>query len=84
MTQQDLMLRITGYSDKFSARPGETIKFHVNSEFSESYDTEIVRLIHGNTNPDGPGYKDEEIVKIMSKMINNGTSRQFLVRYNPQ
>jgi N,N-dimethylformamidase len=61
MTQQDLMLRITGYSDKFSARPGETIKFHVNSEFSESYDTEIVRLIHGDTNPDGPGYKEEEI-----------------------
>ena len=66
MTQQDLMLRITGYSDKFSARPGETIKFHVNSEFNESYDTEIVRLIHGDTNPDGPGYKEEEIKTSLS------------------
>lgn len=61
MANQDLMLRITGYSDRFSVRAGETIKFHVNSEFSESYDAKIVRLIHGDTNPDGPGYKEEEI-----------------------
>lgn len=61
MTQQDLMLRITGYSDKFSARPGESVKFHVNSEFDEPYEAEIVRLIHGDTNPDGPGYKEQEI-----------------------
>ena len=30
------------------------------------------------------GYEEDEIVKIISKMINTGTSRQFLVRYNPQ
>ena len=61
MANQDLMLRITGYSDRFSARPGETVKFHVNSEFNEDYEAKIVRLIHGDTNPDGPGYKEEEI-----------------------
>ena len=66
MTQQDLMLRITGYSDKFSARPGETIGFHVNSELGESYQADIVRLIHGDTNPDGPGYKEEEITSSVS------------------
>ena len=66
MTQQDLMLRITGYSDKFSARPGETIGFHVNSELGESYQADIVRLIHGDTNPDGPGYKEEEIASSVS------------------
>ena len=26
------MLRITGYSDKYSAFPGEKVKFYVNSE----------------------------------------------------
>ncbi len=55
------MLRITGYSDKYSVCPGDNIKFYVNSEEQESYDAHIVRLIHGDTNPQGPGYKEEEI-----------------------
>ncbi|SVD76547.1 uncharacterized protein METZ01_LOCUS429401, partial [marine metagenome] len=34
---QECMLRIAGYSDRFSVRPGEEIKFYVNSEFNEDY-----------------------------------------------
>ena len=55
------MLRITGYSDKYSVCPGDNIQFYINSEDSEVYETQIVRLIHGDTNPEGPGYKEEEI-----------------------
>jgi N,N-dimethylformamidase len=55
------MLRITGYSDKYSVCPGDDVKFYVNSEENEVYDAQIVRLIHGDTNPEGPGYKEEEI-----------------------
>ena len=55
------MLKITGYSDKYQAFPGEKIKFYINSEHNENYEVQIVRLIHGDTNPDGPGYKEEEI-----------------------
>jgi len=55
------MLRITGYSDKYSAFPGEKVKFYINSEKKEDYEVQIVRLIHGDTNPEGPGYKEEEI-----------------------
>ena len=55
------MLRITGYSDKYSAFPNEKVKFYVNSEKNEDYDAQIIRLIHGDTNPEGPGYKEEEI-----------------------
>ena len=40
------MLRITGYSDKYQAFPGEEIKFYVNAEKNENYDVQIVRLIH--------------------------------------
>ena len=63
------MLRITGYSDKYQAFPGEEIKFYVNAEKNENYDVQIVRLIHGDTNPEGPGYKDEEIEKICYKNV---------------
>ena len=55
------MLRITGYSDKYSLCPGEQVRFYVNAEQGESYEMQMVRLIHGDTNPDGPGYKEEEI-----------------------
>ncbi len=65
---QDNILRITGYSDRFSARPGETVRFHVHSEFDEPYQADIVRLIHGDTNPEGPGFKEELIHTTVSDM----------------
>ena len=58
---QDHMLRITGYTDRLSVRPGEAITFYVHSERDESYRANIVRLIHGDTSPEGPGFKEELI-----------------------
>ena len=49
---------IVGYADRFSVQPGESIKFMVSSELPR-YRVEIVRLIHGDTNPRGPGVKEE-------------------------
>ena len=63
------MLRITGYSDKYSVCPGDNLKFYINSEQSEDYELQMVRLIHGDTNPDGPGYKEDEIADQISKTI---------------
>ena len=37
------MLRITGYSDKYSVHPGEKVKFYINSESNENYEVQIVR-----------------------------------------
>ena len=56
------MMKITGYADKISAAPGETIKFMVNSETGKRYRADIVRVICGDENPDGPGYQ-EKVVK---------------------
>ena len=53
------MLQLTGYSDRYSGSPGDTIKFYVNSENGLAYRADMVRLIHGDTNPDGPGFKEE-------------------------
>ena len=52
---------VLGYTDKISVCPGETISFMVTSERGEKYDASIVRLIHGDSNPKGPGYKDEPV-----------------------
>jgi N,N-dimethylformamidase len=47
-------MRLVGYSDRLSAAPGETIAFMVSSGHP-AYDAEIVRLVHGDPNPRGPG-----------------------------
>ena len=53
-------MRIVGYSDRLSAQPGETIRFMVSCELP-SYRADIVRLIHGDLNPKGPGFKEEPV-----------------------
>lgn len=51
---------LLGYSDRPSACPGENMQFMVSSEFT-SYEASLVRLIHGDTNNAGPGFKEEVI-----------------------
>jgi len=48
---------LTGYTDRFSAAPGGRIAFKISSTFEEAYDVDVVRIIHGDPNPDGPGVK---------------------------
>jgi N,N-dimethylformamidase len=54
-------MKITGYADKFSVHPGDTIKFFVNCDGPAEYQAEIVKMIHGDTNPRGPGFMEEPI-----------------------
>ena len=51
------MLKLVGYSDRLSVAPGEEIAFKVSADGLDTYDAAIVRLIHGDANPDGPGFK---------------------------
>ena len=51
---------IVGYTDRLSVQPGETIRFMVSSE-EPRYQADIVRLIQGDADPDGPGFKETVI-----------------------
>ena len=51
-------MKITAYADQISAAPGETINFMVNCEAS-AFKADIVKLICGDDNPDGPGFKEK-------------------------
>ena len=46
---------IAGYSDKLSARPGETVTFFVSSHAREAFKATLHRSISADPNPDGPG-----------------------------
>ena len=52
---------ITGYTDKVSVAPGEDIEFKVSVDNAASAQVEIVRLIHGDEHPDGPGFIEEVV-----------------------
>ena len=49
------MKQIMGYSDKISVCPSETIRFMVSCEKASNYKARLVRIIHGDTNPESPG-----------------------------
>ncbi|MEM7025732.1 MAG: LamG-like jellyroll fold domain-containing protein, partial [Pseudomonadota bacterium] len=55
------MLKIVGYGDRFSVAPGETIRFMVSAEGNQRYRAELTRIIHGDCNPQGPGFKAEQL-----------------------
>ena len=51
---------LSGYADRLSVEPGGDIDFMVSSERAQ-YRADLVRLIHGDANPDGPGIKERVI-----------------------
>jgi N,N-dimethylformamidase len=55
------MLPLTGYLDRISARPGETIGVKVSSTLAGPYAADLIRIIHADPNPDGPGLKYQDI-----------------------
>jgi len=51
------MLKILGYPDRYSVAPGEEIALKVSLGGRTQFDARVVRLIHGDANPAGPGLK---------------------------
>ena len=58
-------MQIVGYADQLSVAPGETIRFYVSCE-QPTYQADIVRLIHGDPHPHGPGFKEAVISTTVS------------------
>jgi len=52
---------VTGYCDKLGLKAGETQTFMISGEGVEAVDLHIVRLLHGDENPRGPGFVEKEI-----------------------
>jgi N,N-dimethylformamidase len=59
-------ISITGYTDKVSVAPGDEIAFHVSVDNSATAEVEIVRLVHGDEHPDGPGFIEEVLPSSLS------------------
>lgn len=55
------MKEITGYTSSWSVEPGDRIPFMVSCYGPSTYDADIVRLLSGETVPEGPDLTVEEI-----------------------
>ena len=52
---------VLGYPDEWSVSPGQVVTFHVSGVGADTVDAHLVRLIHGDTHPDGPGFREIEV-----------------------
>jgi len=52
---------IVGYSNRLSVQPGYELDFMISCT-DPQYKAEVVRLIHGDINPKGPGHKEKKIL----------------------
>ena len=53
------MLPLTGYADRLSVRPGETIRFHVANATGAEVAAHVVRVICADPNPAGIGVRTQ-------------------------
>ena len=69
-------IRLTGYADRLSAMPGETVHFMLSAEGTAEADVDLVRIIHGDQHPDGPGFIEELVPGPWSPRI--AVRKQFI------
>ena len=53
-------VKIFGYTDRISVRPGDPIRFFVSADGTTNAEAQLVRLVHGDQHPDGPGFIERE------------------------
>jgi N,N-dimethylformamidase len=60
---------ITGYVDSLSVRAGESVQFMVSAEGVAEAQVQLVRLIHGDMAPGGPGFVEREVAASMNGTV---------------
>ena len=67
--------RIFGYADPLAARAGSKVDFMISVEGRDEVEARLVRVLHGDENPDGPGYLEEAVSIDLPKSLK--VKRQF-------
>lgn len=67
-----------GYADPLAITAGETVEFMLSAETGAGADIRLVRLIHGDRHPDGPGFVEEEVDADLPAQV--AITRQFTQR----
>ena len=68
-------IRLFGYSDPLTDKAGQPFDFMISAEGTGSVNAEVVRLVHGDFNKDGPGFIEEKVQSNISSKID--VKRQY-------
>ena len=68
-------IRLFGYSDPLTDKAGQPFDFMISAEGTGSVNAEVVRLVHGDFNKDGPGFIEEKVQSDISSKID--VKRQY-------
>jgi N,N-dimethylformamidase len=74
-------LEVMGYCDRLSVQPGETVRFMATALSAGSADGQLVRLLHGDEHPGGPGFVEREIEAGINGKIHVGPQATQLGNY---
>lgn len=67
--------RIFGYADPLNPKAGESVDFMISVEGRREAEVKLVRLVHGDENPDGPGFIEEEVDIVLPRQL--AVKRQY-------
>ena len=54
-------IRLHGYTDPLSLKAGQRVRAHISLEGADQVQAQLVRLIHGDENPEGPGFIEQAV-----------------------
>ena len=66
-TQAMAYIRISAYTDKLSVKPGDTLRVMASTDGASSVRAQLVRLIHGDEHPDGPGFVERPVASSIDR-----------------
>ena len=75
------MLPIVGYTNHLSVAPGDSLDVMVSSFGAKNYTADFRRIIQGDTNPEGPGYKDE-LIPVDLGGTRGAIAKPFVTHFN--
>ncbi len=75
---------LNGYTDKLSVKAGDRLQCMVSVEGASRVDAQLVKLIHGDENPLGPGFVEQEITAPWAAGLNRDwpARRQYAQKGN--
>ncbi len=60
-------IRISAYTDKLSVKAGDTLNVMASAEATGTLRAQLVRLIHGDAHPDGPGFIEQPVASAIDR-----------------
>ncbi len=77
-------MNILGYSDKFSVQKNEELQIKVSCRNIKTYNANLVKIVQGDINEKGPGYKEKKIKpfnKFKPKLFNSASEKNHLLYF---